>query len=105
MHKANFIEQLEKRWEAVTQSNSLADLSRKHSYFQAYLIEQLEIIAIDYNLNLAKDKYIYNLTNTIVKIMPRLIEQLSQIQMICQNSYPNLEADENRQVIYSTSTI
>jgi len=104
-HTPSIVRQLKKRWEFVTQSEDLIELSRAYSLFQSILIEQLEIIAIDYYLNLAKDKYIYNLTNTVVKIMPRLIEQLNQIQMVCLKSFPNIKDEEKRQVIYSASSI
>lgn len=104
-HKSTFVQQLEKRWQYVLQANSLIELSRSYNHFQAYLIEQLEFIAIDYHINLTRDKYIYNLTNTVVKIMPRLIEAINQIQMIAQQSYSNIEDEDNRQIIYATSSI
>lgn len=104
-HKSAFVKQLEKRWEYVIQSNSLTELSRAYGHFLTCIIEQLEIIAVDYHLNLAKDKYIYNLTNTVIKLMPRLIEQLNQIQMAAQQSFPNIQDEEDREIIYSTSSI
>jgi len=100
-----FVKQIEKRWESVIQSENLAELTESYNDFQSLLIDQLEMVASEYNLILAKDKYIYSLTNTVTKIMPRLISQLSHIQMICKHSILEMENDDKLQIIYSTSSI
>jgi|SRR5690625_454989 len=105
LHSPNYIEHLEEQWTAITRANSLENLSQTYNEYQTYLLEQLQLIAIDYHLNLSNDKYTYNLIHIIVKIMPQIIEQLSQIQMICQNSYPFINVEENKLILYSTSTI